>query len=174
MAIANAGQIDHAQPRPIDDSVLTLQAEHWSEAIWNGLVKHNTKTVCVVLNCILLMVSHLIHRMYTHLLSNINPWFCFVQDPRSFTCRSHSEKFTNLEPMVDNQVVDISKGLGLKGLLKTPGREIDHGLIMALVEQWWPKTHTFHMPHGEVTITLQDVKVLLRLLVDGEAITGST
>ena len=30
------------------------------------------------------------------------------------------------------------------------------------------------MPHGKVTITLQDVKVLLGLPVDGDAITGST
>ena len=58
MAVANAGQIDHVQPGPIDESVLTLQANHRSEAIWNGQVKHNTKTIFVVLNCILLMVPH--------------------------------------------------------------------------------------------------------------------
>ena len=75
---------------------------------------------------------------------------------------------------MDNQVVDIIKVLGLEGLLRVPGREIDHGLITILVEQWWPKTHTFHMPHGEVTITLQDVKVFLDLPVDGDAIIGST
>ena len=70
-------------------------------------------------------------------------------------------------------MVDIIKGVGLEGLLKTPGREIDHGLITALVERWRPETHTFHMPHSEVTITLQDVEVLLGLHVDGKAVTGS-
>ena len=43
MVDANAGQIEHAQPRPIDKSMLTLQAHHRLEAIWNGQVKHNTK-----------------------------------------------------------------------------------------------------------------------------------
>ena len=76
--------------------------------------------------------------------------------------------------MVDNRVVDIIKALGLEGLLRTLGREIDHGLITALVEPWQPKTYTFHMPHGEVTITLQDVEVLFGLPVDGDSITGST
>ena len=88
-----------------------------------------------------------------------------MQDPGSLTCYSCNEEFTNLEPMVDDKVVDIIKGLGLEGLLRTPGREIDHGLIMALVERWRPETHTFHMPHGEVTITLQDVEVLLGKLL---------
>ena len=75
--------------------------------------------------------------------------------------------------MVDDRVVDIIKALGLEGLLRQSGREIDHGLITALVERWRPETHTFHMPHGEVTITLQNVEVLLGLPVDGDAITGS-
>ena len=42
MAASNAGQIDHAQPGPIDELVLTQQVDHRSEAIWNGQVKHNT------------------------------------------------------------------------------------------------------------------------------------
>ncbi|XP_030955928.1 serine/threonine-protein phosphatase 7 long form homolog isoform X1 [Quercus lobata] len=96
------------------------------------------------------------------------------QDPGSLTCRTRNSEFSNREPMVDNQVVDIIKVLGLEGLLRVPGREIDHGLITTLVERWWPKTHTFHMSHGEVTITLQDVEVLLDLPVNGDAITGST
>ncbi|KAH1108394.1 hypothetical protein J1N35_012162 [Gossypium stocksii] len=45
-------------------------------------------------------------------------------------------------------------------------------LISALVERWRPKTHTFHLPCGEVTITLQDVAVQLGLSINGEAVTG--
>ena len=80
------------------------------------------------------MYTHLIRTMYMHLLSYVNPWFYFVQDPRSLTYRSRSEEFFNREPMVDDQVVDIIKALGLEGLLRTPGREIDHGLITVLVD----------------------------------------
>ena len=76
--------------------------------------------------------------------------------------------------MMDNRVVGIIKALGLEGLLRQPSRELDHGLITALVERWWLETHTFHMPHGEITITLQDVEVILGLPVDGDAIIGST
>ena len=43
MAAANAGQINYAEPGPIDTSVLTQQPNHRSEAIWNGQVKHSTK-----------------------------------------------------------------------------------------------------------------------------------
>ena len=97
-----------------------------------------------------------------------------MQDPGALTCRGRTEEFSNREPMVDDRVVDIIKALGLEGLLRQPGRELDHGLITALVERWRPETHTFHMPHGEVTITLQDVEVLLGLPIDGKAIIGST
>ena len=41
MAAANAGEIDRLDP--YDKSMLTLQANHWSEAIWNEQVKHNSK-----------------------------------------------------------------------------------------------------------------------------------
>ena len=97
-----------------------------------------------------------------------------MQDLGTFTCRSRSLEFSNREPVVDDRVVNIIKALGLEGLLWVLGREIDHGLITALVERWQRETHTFHMPHGEVNITLQDVEVILRLPIDGNAITRST
>ena len=76
--------------------------------------------------------------------------------------------------MVDDRVVDIVKRVGLEGLYRTPRREIDHNLITAFVERWRPETHTFHLPHGETTITLQDVEVILGIPIDGEAIVETT
>ncbi|KAH1072878.1 hypothetical protein J1N35_025206 [Gossypium stocksii] len=46
-------------------------------------------------------------------------------------------------------------------------------LISTLVERWRLKTHTFHSPCGECTITLEDAALQLCLLVDRPIITGS-
>ena len=47
---------------------------------------------------------------------------------------------------------------------------MDHSLLTALVEQWRPETHTFHLPYGEMAPTLQDMSYLLGLLLLGEAV----
>ena len=76
--------------------------------------------------------------------------------------------------MLDNRVIDIIKLVGLEGLYRALSREIDHGLILALVERWQSETHMFHLPYGEMSITLQDVEVILGLPIDGEVLVGST
>ncbi|QHO13445.1 uncharacterized protein DS421_15g515600 [Arachis hypogaea] len=44
-------------------------------------------------------------------------------------------------------------------------------LLSALVERWQPETHTFHLPVGEVTVTLEDVIHILGLQINGEPVT---
>ncbi|XP_017224990.2 protein MAIN-LIKE 1-like [Daucus carota subsp. sativus] len=43
-------------------------------------------------------------------------------------------------------------------------------LITALVEHWRPETNTFHFTFGEMTVTLEDVYMLMGLPVVGEAV----
>ncbi|CAI0464785.1 unnamed protein product, partial [Linum tenue] len=43
-------------------------------------------------------------------------------------------------------------------------------LITALVERWRPETSTFHLPFGEVKITLEDVVTLSGLAIHSDAV----
>ena len=96
-----------------------------------------------------------------------------MQDPLgTLDCRSHHEELTLRVPMVDDRVLTIVRLLGLEGLHLVPSIQLDHALITAFVEQWRLKTHTFHLPNGEMTITLQDVEVIMGLPIEGEAMVG--
>jgi len=46
--------------------------------------------------------------------------------------------------------------------------EVCHeGLILAFVERWRRETNSFHLPFGEMTVTLYDAFVLLHLPIVG-------
>ncbi|XP_057755443.1 protein MAIN-LIKE 1-like [Arachis stenosperma] len=49
---------------------------------------------------------------------------------------------------------------------------VDEPLLSAFIERWRPETHTFHMPFGECTVTLEDVAYQLGLPIDGEPVSG--
>ena len=83
-----------------------------------------------------------------------SPWFYHMQDLGALKCRGRNDKFRKRPPIVDDRVLDIVKRVGLEGLHRTSSREIDHNLITTFVERWRLETHTFHLPHGETTITL--------------------
>ncbi|KAK5803771.1 hypothetical protein PVK06_031420 [Gossypium arboreum] len=50
--------------------------------------------------------------------------------------------------------------------------DLRYDLTSTLVERWRSETHTFHLPCGECTITLEDVALQLGLPIDGSAVKG--
>ena len=49
---------------------------------------------------------------------------------------------------------------------------MNHTALTALVDRWRPETHSFHLPCGEMTITLEDFAMITTLPIDGTAVTG--
>ena len=59
------------------------------------------------------------------------------------------------------------KESGLHDLVFLGYATVRHALLMTLCERWHPETSTFHMPLGEMTVTLDDVACLMHLLIEG-------
>ncbi|WVZ67009.1 LOW QUALITY PROTEIN: hypothetical protein U9M48_016155 [Paspalum notatum var. saurae] len=95
---------------------------------------------------------------------------------RTFQCRPPAEYL-----YLDNRWLGRLHSAGLitfaleGGPVGRDGRDrprmvIDPSLITALIDRWRPETHTFHLPCGEMTPTLQDVSYLLGFPIVGEAV----
>ena len=117
------------QPGPNDASVLSLQGEHQTTAIWEGIE------------------LPLLH------------------------CR-RSEAPLRRVTITDGRIIQLLRTTGFYGAYRLRYIQLDWHLITALVERWRVETHTFHLPVGEATITLQDTAVLLGLPVDGMPVCG--
>ena len=92
--------------------------------------------------------------------------------PGVLTC-CHREKGL-VEGGLDPQIAAYITDAGLDGPPRVPNIDLDHALIMALVERWRSETHSFHLPHDEITITLQDMEVIMGVPVDGLPVVGFT
>ncbi|RVX16716.1 Serine/threonine-protein phosphatase 7 long form-like [Vitis vinifera] len=88
------------------------------------------------------------------------------------TCRQRLWTFMQeweMDPPIRRYVMQF----GFYGVYRVRHISLDWPLIMSLVERWRPETHTFHLPIGEMTVTLQDVAMILGLCIHGPPITGT-
>ena len=74
----------------------------------------------------------------------------------------------------DERISPILKRFGLDRVAQLCKVRIDRDLISAAIERWRRETHSFHMPVGEISITLEDVSGLWGLPINGEPVTGLT
>ena len=47
-----------------------------------------------------------------------------------------------------------------------------HATLTALIDQWRPETHSFHLQCGEMTVTLEDWGMITAMPIEGHALTG--
>nr|KYP33064.1 Serine/threonine protein phosphatase 7 long form isogeny [Cajanus cajan] len=66
-----------------------------------------------------------------------------------------------------HQIQKLVDKSGLASLLLCNYQMVNKGLVFAFVERWHPETSSFHLPIGEMTITLDDVSCLLHLPIRG-------
>nr|XP_016454558.1 PREDICTED: serine/threonine-protein phosphatase 7 long form homolog [Nicotiana tabacum] len=69
-----------------------------------------------------------------------------------------------------SRVVQHLRDTGYYRIFEIGRMWLNWSLITTVIERWRPETHTFHLPIGEATITLQDVQVLCGLPADGLAV----
>nr|XP_043639181.1 serine/threonine-protein phosphatase 7 long form homolog [Erigeron canadensis] len=131
----------------------------------------NINVTCIPRNPELLWLQapqnqHISYNLFTH----------GVENPlKSRRCDSgltnHIKSLPN--ERINENVFQHIRNASFEGVFKAGIHQIDHQLIVALVERWRPETHTFHFPIGEATVTLQDVQVLWGLPIDGPVVSGT-
>ncbi|KAH1212589.1 Protein MAIN-LIKE 2 [Glycine max] len=80
---------------------------------------------------------------------------------------AHGRKLRDLPPLPHKEIMQLVQVLGLLSLTKCSYETIDKGLLFAFTERWHRETNTFHLPIGEMTITLNDVSSLLHIPIVG-------
>ncbi|KAF1877844.1 hypothetical protein Lal_00038153 [Lupinus albus] len=96
--------------------------------------------------------------------------YFFLHEPSKDVIRMRHVNMFDEEQLLN----DILQLIGFSKLSSLRCFNIDPSLITALVERWRPETHTFHLPHGEFTITLEDMSLQLGVNVNGLPIVGPT
>ncbi|CAJ2670504.1 unnamed protein product [Trifolium pratense] len=73
---------------------------------------------------------------------------------------------------INDAIIPLLEQCGFGYVVRLRKCMLDAHLITAMVLRWRPDMHTFQLPSGECTITLQDVNMLLDLQISGQAVSG--
>ncbi|WVZ85625.1 hypothetical protein U9M48_032527, partial [Paspalum notatum var. saurae] len=96
-----------------------------------------------------------------------------AQDLPILRCRTH-DGFQLMR--YDHRYTPLLKRAGLHvvaNLVRRGMPTFNPAALTALTDRWRPETHSFHLPCGEMTITLEDVAMLLGLPIRGQPVTGA-
>ncbi|XP_039685139.1 protein MAINTENANCE OF MERISTEMS-like [Medicago truncatula] len=92
-----------------------------------------------------------------------------VRKTRVVRLINHGAKILSLgRPNNNNRwFLDALRESGLHDLVYLGYAIVSHALLMTLCERWHPETGTFHMPLGEMIVTLDDVACLMHVQIEG-------
>ena len=110
-------------------------------------------------------------------VSNGN-FFCILQNLGPLKLRCHSAgSIGKFAIPYDDRYTPYIKTLGLLPFISLVSRgspNLNAAAITALVDRWRPETHSFHLRTGEMTVTLQDMSMILALPIEGEPLCMNT
>ena len=69
-----------------------------------------------------------------------------------------------------NKIRDAVTRCGLGPLIACTHRDLSNVLVFAFCERWHPEKNSFHLPFGEMTITLDDVGAILDIPVTSRTV----
>lgn len=95
-----------------------------------------------------------------------------AQERGVLRCHEHTSMLEQWK--LTSKQAELVEKAGFGYFRSIPTIYLDNSLISALVERWRRETNTFHLPVGEMTITLEDVGLLLGLTIDGKPVIGVT
>ncbi|KAH1257966.1 Protein MAIN-LIKE 1 [Glycine max] len=101
------------------------------------------------------------------ILTNFAFLYTSIHERPELKLSSHGRKVHSLGRPVP-AIKGLVAGTGLSPLIACSVDTGDWGLLSAFVERWHRETSSFHLPVGELTITLNDVSSLLHLPVIGD------
>ncbi|GAU41862.1 hypothetical protein TSUD_366090 [Trifolium subterraneum] len=98
-------------------------------------------------------------------------WDAQLKDPilnKSLCCIVSANKVIKIDKPTQDWFWEYIIASGLEPLVRSNFNVLDYGVLWAFVERWHPETSTFHLPIGEMGITLDDVQCLLHISIQGK------